>query len=136
MRNLLEDKPVPLLFWRYNSAAILWIAFILLLTLMPGQELPPTGAIFTFDKIAHVGVFAVLGFLLIVGFIKQHSIAILHNRPLLSSFLLVGLLGSGIEVCQAFIPGRSVDVIDLSADLTGGLVGIFIFYLIYKMPIK
>ncbi len=124
------------MFWRFNLFAALWAIFILLLTLMPGKELPPTGGIFTFDKIAHIGVFAILEFLLVVGFIKQSTYKGLNNRPFLISLVIVGVLGMSIEICQAFIPDRSLDIVDLAADSTGGLCGILIFYLLYLLPIK
>jgi VanZ family protein len=42
-----------------RGAAWAWTLLITLLTLMPGKDLPPVGLV-GFDKLAHLGVFAVM----------------------------------------------------------------------------
>lgn len=42
-----------------RGAAWAWTLLVTLLTLMPGKDLPPVGLV-GFDKLAHLGVFAVM----------------------------------------------------------------------------
>ena len=39
------------------------------------------------------------------------------------AFFTVAAVGTGTEIIQAFVPGRSADIVDLGADLAGGVAG-------------
>ncbi len=123
------------MFFRYNLFAILWILLILLLGLSPGEAMPDTDVwdFLSFDKVAHFFIFAVLSFLLIIGFTKQYSFKFVkYNAQILAIgfSIFYSLL---IELGQALIPGRSMEYADLLANCIGALSGWVIFYLIYKL---
>ena len=56
------------MFLRFNLITFLWAGIIFLLILTPGQEMPEMGDLFSFDKLAHLGVFGILSFFMILGF--------------------------------------------------------------------
>jgi VanZ family protein len=64
------------------------------------------------DKVAHAFGYAVLGALL----------ARATGRPRVA-IVLATLYGASDEFHQAFVPGRTPDVLDLAADLLGAAVG-------------
>lgn len=110
-------------------AALLWAAFILLLCGLPGYDLPNINfwAIDIEDKLAHVGVFAVLGFLMVYGRVRHHS---RNEKPMPGiPFLLFLILAVGYgaltEILQGLIfPSRFADFFDFIADAIGGGLGI------------
>lgn len=122
------------MFFRYNLFAFLWVLLILLLGLAPGESMPATDIwdFINFDKAAHFTVFVVLSFLLIVGFSKQYTFRVLRYRAELFAVLTSFVYGLLIEVGQAFIPDRSLEMADLLANCLGALTGWVVFYLIYK----
>lgn len=100
---------------------VLWGLVIFGLSSIPGSQIPDVG--FTFaDKVAHVGVYGVLGAL----FFRAWR----HSRRGAAASAIVALaalsaLAYGVtdEIHQMFVPNRSSEVLDLVADLVGGVVG-------------
>lgn len=92
--------------------AVAWAAFLFfqsssadaggLLSIFP--EVP--------DKLAHAFAYAVLAAFLTLG----------SGRPLLAVALAVAY-GASDEIHQAFVPGRTPEVLDLVADAVGAVVG-------------
>lgn len=103
----------------------LWAAFILLLTSIPGSDIPHVGFL-SFrgsDKLVHGTMYAIFALL------AAHSL-LRAGRPLREVVLIV-VLGIAIfaaldEWHQQFIPGRSMDVFDWVADLSGAAIGIVV----------
>ncbi|WMJ72873.1 VanZ family protein [Cytophagaceae bacterium ABcell3] len=122
------------MFLRYNIFAIAWGILVLFLTLFPGQEMPDLSVwdMFSFDKFAHIFVFAVQVFLLIVGFTKQYTFDTLRKHPVRYAILFSFLLGFLIEFFQSLIPGRGFDYFDLVADFVGCVLGWVGFYFVYQ----
>ncbi|MBK6265186.1 VanZ family protein [Marivirga sp. S37H4] len=122
------------MFLRYNLFAILWILLILLLGLAPGESMPATNIwdFLSFDKVAHFSVFAILAFLLIIGFTKQYTFRFVRYKAEILAIVFSVIYGIAIEVAQSFIPGRGVEYADVFANSLGALSGWLIFYLIYK----
>jgi VanZ family protein len=123
------------MFFRYNLFGIVWAVIILFLTLTPGEEMPLTAVwdFLNFDKAAHFVVFAVLSFMLIVGFTKQYTylnIRFNATKIALAACFIYGLL---IELGQSLIPGRGVEYGDILANSIGALIGYGVFYVIYKL---
>jgi VanZ family protein len=112
--------------------ALIWALIILALILIPGQEMPDFGDIFSFDKLAHLGVFAILSFLMIVGFSKQFTFLVLQKSPVKYTLLFAGIYAGMLELGQALIPGRYANFYDLSFNMAGVGVGYLLFLLIYK----
>jgi VanZ family protein len=120
--------------------AIIWAVFILVVTGMPGKYIP---RVTTFweqlspDKIVHLGVFAILSFLILHGLLKQYLVS--NHRYLFVAgavgFSLV--YGLVIEVLQAHVfIGRHGNAYDFYADAIGAFCGWMVFSMIYQKKIK
>ena len=123
------------MFFRYNVFTISWMVIVLLLTLTPGENMPKTALwdeLLSLDKIAHVLIFAILVYLMIVGMSKQYTYLYLRRHALGIS-LLTGIgYGILIEIIQQFIPGRSFELADILADSAGCFLGLGLFFMVYK----
>ena len=123
------------MFLKYQAFTIVWSLLILFLTLAPGEYIPEITLweILTFDKLAHIGIFTILAFLMIIGFIKQSDYMILRMHPVRASIIIAVSYGLIIEGIQSFIPGREVELNDIIANTLGSLIGSVLFFVIYKL---
>jgi VanZ family protein len=122
------------MFFRYNLFGILWALIVLMLILMPGNNMPDTNiwSFLTFDKFAHFFVFALLVFLLIIGFAKQYTYTWLKFNAVKSA-LIAGISYSLLlEIGQALVPDRTFDLADMLANIIGCFLGSIVFYFVYK----
>jgi len=83
------------------------------------------------DKVLHVAVYALLGFLVFRA-VSTGRLAKNLNLALLISALFTGLYGLSDEWHQSFVPGRSPEVADALADLIGGILGAGLGWLRFK----
>ncbi len=116
-------------------AAIIWAAFILLITLYPGSELPDINIweLNIEDKLAHVGIFAVLGFLMIYGSFKRNRLRRPNWFYILVFSLLVLLYGGLTEVMQSILTTtRFGNFGDFIADGIGAILGTVIAFWYFK----
>lgn len=120
------------MFLRFNLFTILWAAVIFLLILMPGQQMPAIGDLFSFDKLAHLGVFCILSFLMIIGFTKQYAFEKLRQNPVKYSLIFSLTYASALELGQSLIPDRYANFYDLAFNIIGVALGYLFFLLIYK----
>ena len=102
------------MFLKYNLFTIFWALAIFLLILMPGQQMPEIRGLFSFDKLAHSGVFCILSFLMIIGFTKQGSFSLLKSNPVKYSLIISTSYAGVLELVQAIIPGRHANFYDLA----------------------
>jgi VanZ family protein len=119
-------------FLRYNLFTIIWAVVIFLLILTPGEKMPELEDVFSFDKIAHTGVFCILAFLMIIGFSKQSRYPKLRAYPVGYSIMIAGVYASVLELGQAIIPGRDANLYDLAFNFLGVILGYSLFLIIYK----
>ncbi len=122
------------MFFRYNKTGIFWTLLILLLCLLPGKDMPDLSfwQLLTFDKVAHVFVFAVLVFVLATGFIKQYRFRNLRYNAVKSAFIFSILYGGATEILQGILtPDRHPEILDFAANAFGCGVGVATFFLIY-----
>jgi len=82
------------------------------------------------DKAFHLIEFAILGFLLSFGTFL--SIKSGFNVKAYLTFLCGALLGALDELHQYFVPGRSTEILDWTADASGVLLGLFIFISLFR----
>lgn len=115
--------------------AILWLAVSLVLLLLPGSAFPTETWLskIHFDKIVHVGMFAMLAWL----FCRYIALSRHTKQNLFLIFIFVAvvctLYGIIIEFVQRdFIPNRSFDTGDIIADAAGSFLGAFVSMLLYK----
>ncbi|PSL05093.1 VanZ family protein [Cecembia rubra] len=112
--------------------ALLWLLFVTIAILTPGNNLPKVPLFPFADKLIHVGVFAVLSFLWArVGTLES-------GRKIKWKNLLTNLLVFSvffpifIEYLQMYVPNRSFELEDILANLFGGLIGFSGFIILHK----
>ena len=120
------------MFLKFNLFTFLWALVIFLLILMPGQQMPSFGDLFSFDKLAHLGVFGVLCFLMIIGFTKQVTFPKIRSNPVKYSLIISLTYASILELGQALIPGRYANFFDMAFNIAGVFLGYLLYLLIYK----
>lgn len=107
---------------------IIWFIVVVILTTMPGKDIPQSGLFFkNFDKVVHVGIFGLLALLFCWPFYKTSA----TNQKKIRYFIIIALLtsafGYSIELIQKYwAEGRGYDLMDWLADSAGAL-GAFIF---------
>ena len=102
----------------YLFLLIAWMSLTFLLTSLPNPRVPH---LFSFeDKAAHLGFYAVMGFL--CGLWRRESGAS-AGRAVLGALLFTACAGAVDEVHQHWIPGRSMELIDWIMDILGGGLG-------------
>ena len=120
---------------QHSVFAILWTIVLSTLCGLPGNSFPDLSlwALLRFDSFAHAFVFAVFSFLWAVAFRKQRQFAWLYKYSISAAFIFSIIYGVLIEFLQyAIFFRRSADFLDMVSDALGGLIGIIIFYIIYK----
>jgi VanZ family protein len=97
---------------------LLWAAFILFLTSIPGSHLPviPIRGI---DKVVHLTIYAVLGWLTTRAWLNGSRATALALVVILG----ISFFGALDEWHQQFIPQRSMNLLDWAADSTGAALG-------------
>jgi len=127
------DKPKWFIMMRYFWPAYLWGVFVLVLTGMPGNDLPTLPAFwdkYQPDKIVHMGMFGLL-FLLLAGgsFYKGGKLMLTKKLIYIYAFSVIAL-GGIIELLQKWVfIERSCEFLDFVADV----VGVILAYEFYKL---
>jgi len=108
----------------------LWAGLLFYLSHQPGVLVPPLFPMQ--DKVMHFAAYTVLGFL---GMGSVRATAHHGYRPAQAWLvcLLVGLYGVSDEFHQSFIPGRMADILDVAADVAGGLLGTWLMYYLARL---
>lgn len=114
-------------FFRYQFPALLWAGFIFWISSVPYHRLPKIAHMVN-DKIIHAGTFFVLGLLIYRAFAPLGAPKLFRWQRLVISVITVVIYGFFDEFHQAFVPGRSVDIRDASADAVGGLLAAVVIY--------
>jgi len=105
---------------------ISWFVIIAILTLLPGSALPHISWQFiSIDKTVHIVLFAVLVLFGLLG-VENNRLKI---GPWPKLTIIMGSIGYGyiLEYLQSYVPDRSYDFADLTADCVGTLVGYGLF---------
>lgn len=124
------------MFLRHNIIGILWAFFILVGAVIPNPELPNT-PIVSSDKLFHALAFAFLVFQFTIGFSKQNSICRLKYGAWKIALVFGIIYGAIIELIQGtLVTYRTMDLLDLVANVVGCLIGALIFYLLFGLEIK
>ena len=109
--------------WLYLS----WVFFIALLTLLPGSMLPDISWDFiSIDKTVHIILFSVLVFLGLIAS-TYGNLNIFGRWPVIGGIVSALAYGYIIELIQSYVPQRSYDFADLTADCVGTIVGYGLF---------
>ena len=117
----LQNKKMK--FLRTIYPTLIWFCLIWILSSLPSQHIPSVNIAF-FDKLEHIGVYAVLSCLL--GYwlsFKDWKLTIV-----ILIYLVLLLLAGLDEYHQTYIPGREVSLYDFMANSAGIIIG-FLFFL-------
>ncbi len=120
--------------FRHQVLTLLWAIFIAFATLTPGESMPEVDFwdFANADKLAHFGVFAVLSFLMIRGFLLKSPFFGLKNKKIMLTLVITIMYGGLIEYAQSFIPGRSIEFNDMLANGFGSMIGLFVYLFLKK----
>ncbi|HET8962495.1 MAG TPA: VanZ family protein [Chitinophagales bacterium] len=116
--------------WKW--VALSWASLILLLSVIPGQDLP-TITFWEIDKIVHTIFYFVLSFTSIIAIKQQYPRVPLRFNAIIYGVGLCILYGLCIEIVQgAFLESRSFDLYDLVANFIGCVLGVIGILVIFK----
>jgi VanZ family protein len=107
---------------------IAWFFLVLVLLCLPGSDLPKVddwlGKIY-FDKWVHTGLFSILAFLFMLPFLRSALPLKQKWAYVIKIAIATSLWGLTSEFIQKFfVPGRSFDLLDWSADSLGALLAL------------
>jgi VanZ family protein len=91
------------------------------------QEAFPKSELLGYDKLAHLVVFAILSFALLIGIRTSNNAKELTKRMKIRALSICTVYGLILESLQYFVPGRMVDIYDLLANTFGAIVGVILF---------
>ena len=104
--------------------AILWAGTLFFLSAQ--SSLPAIApAVPDFDKVEHFGVYGLLGILVIDAVRRSTTLAL--PKAVLVAILITSAYGASDEFHQWFVPNRSCDVWDWTADTIGGILGVAVY---------
>lgn len=115
-------------FIRFQLPALLWFVVIFILSSIPGSAFPLIPLPHA-DKIVHITIFFILCAFVDRALIHQTKFPRLINLHLFISLGVVILYGLSDEFHQNFIPGRTPDIFDATADAIGGCLYILLYSL-------
>lgn len=125
MLNFFEKNKISLV---YLPLALYW-AVLITLTSLPGRDLPN---IKVSDKIEHIIAFCGLAILLKMTLMVQNKFENFKKNSSLFTLIIIGIYAGLDELHQLFIPGRSCDILDWLADMTGAFIAAFLIGFILK----
>jgi VanZ family protein len=115
-------------FLKYQFPAVLWALLIYLASSIPAKYLP-SKTFFAFDKIVHITLFLVFGFLVYRALEPINKSTRINFALVFLSIAVVIFYGIMDEIHQGSVPGRTIDIYDALADTIGGLLaGVAIYY--------
>lgn len=103
--------------------ALAWAFLIFCESSIPSDDIPQS-IILSQDKLIHMAIFAVLAWLVYRG-LRLRAVARWEVAAWVT-FLLCLVYGAADELHQYFVPGRSMDVYDLIADVIGAALAIWL----------
>jgi VanZ family protein len=108
---------------------ILWAVFIVVITSLPASAVPEVGGVPTgTDKLVHLGVYAILGWLSVrAAWTPERG-----WRAWLLTILIIAALAATDEWLQRYSPGRTPNIWDWIADVTGATIGVTIGVLLRR----
>jgi len=116
------NKP-SLKVFSYFVPVVLWMGVIFYFSSIPGNNIP---TIFPHaDIVAHLVVFAILGFLFSRAVRKNFPISL--TKVVVFTLILGILYGCLDEFHQSFVPNRNPSCFDVLTDAIGSLIGSLIF---------
>ena len=107
---------------------VLWIIVLLLLLLLPiGNLAPDIGGFRHWDKVAHLGLFAVTCFMSVYG----ASFFSRFRNKIVFALVFSLALAVGTEYAQSLV-SRDTSLYDLLADVIGIFIGLVLYFFLYS----
>ncbi|KYG85702.1 hypothetical protein AWW67_00200 [Roseivirga seohaensis] len=107
-------------------ASVLWAIVLAVLMLLP-QDSFPESKLLSYDKLAHLGVFGILSFLVLLGKRNKEDKVRLENKSLIRALTICIVYGLVLESLQSVVPGRMTDIYDLLSNTIGAIAGVVVF---------
>ena len=118
-----------MVFWKTTT----WTVFILVLFLMPSQDIPGSREIPGLDKVVHMVFFMIFSILFIRDILKMKGLKNISPLYVLATFLVVLSLAIMIEGLQNKMNlGREGDIIDVFYDIIGFMLGMLFLVFSYR----
>jgi VanZ family protein len=111
---MLKNKQIKLI----RIALYGWLLLIWIVSSLPAEKLPNIDAL-NLDKLAHISVYFIFSVLLFVNYKHNKTSKISKYQLLLIAIVLAAL----DEAHQELVVNRTVSLYDLSANITGVLLG-------------
>jgi len=111
--------------------AFVWAGVIFYVSSIPGDKLPHIVHYFN-DKFLHTVFFCIFGILIYRFLNSFQSPDIFRWKNIVIEILIVSMYGVSDEFHQSFVPGRTVDVKDATADAFGGLLAALVIYFYFR----
>lgn len=112
--------------------AVVWLLFVMVALLTPGNSLPNVPLFPFADKLIHFGVFGMLTFLWCrVGTLDGQG-RIKKGKLLTNLLVFTIIFPILVEYLQMYVPNRSFEYEDIMANLIGGIIGFIGFIILYK----
>lgn len=106
--------------------AFIWALLILVLISLPGSFIPKTQSpwsLVPYDKVIHAGLFFILSFLLMRGFLLQYKSSFLRSFYILNGIIIGIVFGLFTELWQEILNiGRFFNAYDFIADILGSII--------------
>ncbi|MDP4291359.1 MAG: VanZ family protein [Bacteroidota bacterium] len=121
---------------RYFWPAYLWGVIVLILTGIPGNDLPTIPSYLEVihpDKIVHMGMFGLLMLLLSAGSYYKAGKVSISNKLIFIYFIITASLGGITELLQKWVfVGRSCDILDFFADVVGVILALLFYFFVFE----
>jgi VanZ family protein len=118
---------------RKQWLSISWALFILILTGIPGNQIPRIPDFLEWlspDKVVHLIMFGLLSYFILYGNRRQYFKSKKRSFYIINAILISAAYGVVTEILQVYVfSGRSGNIFDASADLLGALIGGVAYYL-------
>ena len=118
---------------RRQWPAIAWALFILILTGIPGNQIPRIPDFLEWlspDKVIHLIMFGLLSYLMLYGNRRQYFKSKKRSFYVINVILISAVYGIITELLQVYVfTGRNGNIYDAAADLLGAIIGGMAYYL-------
>ena len=122
-----------LVFWK----TVTWTVFMLVLFLIPSQDIPGSREIPNLDKVVHVAFFMIFTFLFMQDLLKIRGLKSILPAYIITTILVVLIIAIMIELLQDNMNlGRDGDINDILYDLAGFILGMLLLILKYGVRFR
>lgn len=115
----------------FHYLLLIYCCLIFTESSFPGDDFPKIDLTLA-DKYVHFIIYFGLCLLFFYSLNNQTKFTKLHQSPLFFALLFTSLFGITDELHQYFVPNRSCDILDWTADTIGALICVIFVKIFYK----